>query len=177
VTVEEPRHLVVGRLRKPHGLQGDCAVFPLTDTPALAFAAGRTVWLKNVAGAMVGGPLVIARSRSYHRQWLVAFEGHLHVDAVRPWGGVFLAAEATGLEPPAEGEVYLHELIGFALRDPAGAPLGLVTDVVEMPAGLMLEVQGPQREFLVPFRKEFVVRVDREARRLVVQLPEGLAEL
>ena len=40
----------------------------------------------------------------------------------------------------------------------------------------MLEVQGPKREFLLPYRKEFVRQVDRAARRLVVTLPEGLLE-
>lgn len=174
---EETRHLVVGRLRKPHGLKGDCAVFPLTDQPAQAFAAGQAVWLKNLAGDVVAGPLTIARSRAYHRQWLVAFQDYPDVDAVKPWGGHFLAVESTGLKPPAEGEVYLHELAGFAVVDPAGKPLGLVTAVLEPPAGLMLQVQGPQREFLVPFRKEFVVQVDRAARKLVVDLPEGLVDL
>lgn len=174
---EETRHLVVGRLRKPHGLKGDCAVFPLTDSPDVAFAPGQPVWVKNLAGDVVAGPLTVARSRVYHRQWLVAFEDHLHVDAVKPWGGHFLAVEAQGLKPPAEGEVYLHELEGFAVVDAAGVPLGLVTAVLEPPAGLMLEVQGPKREFLVPFRKEFVTVVDRAARRLTVELPEGLTDL
>ena len=45
MTGEETRHLVVGRLRKPHGLKGDCAVFPLTGDPELAFAPGHDVWL------------------------------------------------------------------------------------------------------------------------------------
>ena len=46
----------------------------------------------------------------------------------------------------------------------------------ELPAGLMIEVQGPKREFLLPYKKEFVREVDREARRLVVTPPEGLIE-
>jgi 16S rRNA processing protein RimM len=170
------RHLVVGRLRKPHGLKGDCAVFPLTDEPAEVFAPGRSVWVKSVAGEVVGGPLVIARSRPYHRQWLMAFEGHLHIDAVKPWGGHFLVADAALLRAPGPGEVYLHELEGFAVEDAGGAALGLVTAVVELPAGVALEVQGRKREFLLPFLKRFVVEVDRERRRLVVVLPEGLVE-
>lgn len=174
---EGPRHLVVGRLRKPHGLKGDCAVFPLTADPELAFAPGQAVWIRNLAGDVVSGPLVIERSRAYHRQWLVAFRGFLHVEAVKPWGGHFLAVPAETLKPPADGEVYLHELAGFAVQDTTGTPLGLVTDVVDAPSGLMLEVQGPKREFLVPFRKEFVVEVDRGARRLTVALPEGLTDL
>ena len=174
---EETRHLVVGRLRKPHGLKGDCAVFPLTDHPAQAFAPGQSIWLKNLAGELVAGPLEVERSRVYHRQWLVAFQDHLHVDAVKPWAGHFLAVESAELKPPGEGEVYLHELAGFSVVDDQGKPLGLVTAVLEPPAGLMLEVQGPKREFLVPFRKEFVTGVDRGARRLTVSLPEGLTEL
>lgn len=170
------RHLVVGRLRKPHGLKGDCAVFPLTDEPDAVFAPGRAVWVKSVAGELVGGPLVIERSRPYHRQWLVAFSGHLHIDAVKPWGGHFLVADAAELTPPGPGEVYLHELLGFAVSGRDGVALGLVTAVVELPAGLAIEVQGPKREFLLPFRKEFVLELDRSGRRLVVAPPEGLVE-
>jgi 16S rRNA processing protein RimM len=174
---EETRHLVVGRLRKPHGLKGDCAVFPLTDQPAEVFAPGRELWLKDLAGDLVAGPLLVERSRSYHREWLVAFRDHLRIEAVEPWRGHFLAADAGALRPPAEGEVYLHELAGFAVQDVGGDPLGLVTRSVDTPTGLMLEVQGPKREFLMPFKKEFVVELDRAGRRLVVQLPAGLADL
>jgi len=72
--------------------------------------------------------------------------------------------------------VYLHELDGFAVRLPDETPLGLVSSVYELPSGLMIEVQGPKREFLLPYKKEFVREVDRAGRRLVVRLPEGLVE-
>jgi len=174
---KETRHLVVGRLRKPHGLKGDCAVFPLTSDPEMAFAPGRDIWIRNLAGHVVAGPLVVVRSRPYHRQWLLAFEGYGDIEAVKPWGGHFLVADSAALRPPGDGEVYVHELAGFAVQDRAGASLGLVTNVVDTPSGLMLEVQGPKREFLVPFRKQFVVEVDRSARLLVVDLLEGMTEL
>ena len=48
--------------------------------------------------------------------------------------------------------------------------------VYELPAGLMIEVQGPRREFLLPYKKEFVREVDRAGRRLTVAPPEGLVE-
>jgi 16S rRNA processing protein RimM len=68
------------------------------------------------------------------------------------------------------------ELDGFAVRLPDDTPLGLVTGVYELPSGLMIEVQGPKREFLLPYKKEFVREVDRAGRRLVVTPPEGLVE-
>lgn len=176
MTTDSARHLVVGRLRRPHGLKGDCAVFPLTDDPEAVFAVGRSVWLRKVSGEEVAGPLRILRSKAYHREWLMAFAGHLERTEIEGWRDVLLTAPAESLTPPQDGEVYLHELAGFAVQNEAGEGLGIVTAVDELPSGVMLEVQGTRREFLLPFRKEFVKRVDRDARRLVVEVPDGLID-
>jgi len=170
------RYLVVGRLRKPHGLKGDLTLFPITDDPETVFAPGRSVWLVGLDGETVAGPVTIERSRSYHRQWLVKFAGADRREAIDPWRGLFLAVPSEELTPPVGDEVYLHELDGFAVRLPDETPLGLVTAVYELPAGVMIEVQGPKREFLLPYKKEFVQQVDRPGRRLVVTPPEGLIE-
>lgn len=172
----DARHVVVGRLRKPHGLKGDMTLFPLTDEPESVLGAGCEVWLVGLDGAVVAGPLTIERSRSYHREWLVKFAGAGVREAIEPWRGLFLAVPPGRLTPPAEGEVWIHELDGFSVRRPDGTALGLVSAVYEMPAGLMIEVQGPRREFLLPYRKEFVLEVNRAERRLVVEPPEGLIE-
>jgi 16S rRNA processing protein RimM len=172
----DARHMVVGRLRKPHGLKGDLTLFPITDAPDTVFAAGRSVWLVGLDGEVVAGPVTIERSRPYHREWLVKFAGADRREAIEPWRGLFLAVPADELAPPEGDEVYLHELDGFAVRLPDETPLGLVSAVYELPSGLMIEVQGPKREFLLPYKKEFVRDVDRAGRRLVVTPPEGLIE-
>jgi 16S rRNA processing protein RimM len=171
-----PGHVVVGRLRKPHGLKGDCTLFPLTDTPETVFAPGREVWLVNLEGDTVAGPLTVERSRSYHREWLVKFSGVDNRDALEPYRGQFLGVPQESLGPLDEDEVYLHELDGFSVRLADDTPLGLVSAVYELPSGLMIEVQGPKREFLLPYKKEFVQQVDRSGRRLVVSPPEGLLD-
>jgi len=173
----EPRHLVVGRLRKPHGLKGEFTVFPLTDDPATVFQPGRALRRMDLAGTMLGEPVEVERSKAYHREWLIKFRGVESRDEMELWRGQFLAAPEDILAKPAEGEVYLHELEGFAVRKSDGSALGLVTGLYEMPAGLMLEIQGPKREFLLPFKREFVKQVDREGRVLVVEIPEGLVDL
>jgi 16S rRNA processing protein RimM len=173
---EGARHVVVGRLRKPHGLKGDCNLFPLTDDPAMIFAPGRQIWLVDLAGDTVAGPLTVERSRSYHREWLVKFAGVDTRDALEPFRAHFLGVPAETLGPLAEDEVYLLELDGFSVRLADETPLGLVSAVYELPAGIMIEVQGPKREFLLPYKKEFVQQVDRAGRRLVVTPPEGLLD-
>ncbi len=172
----DARHMVVGRLRKPHGLKGDLTLFPITDDPDTVFAPGRAVWLVGLDGATVAGPVTIERSRSYHREWLVKFAGAERREDIDPWRGLFLAVPADELAPPEGDEVYLHELDGFAVRLPDETPLGVVTAVYELPSGLMIEVQGPKREFMLPYKREFVQQVDRAGRRLVVTPPEGLIE-
>lgn len=170
------RHLVVGRLRKPHGLKGEIAVFPLTDDPAGTFAGGRDLWVLDLAGEPVAGPFRIERSRIYHRECLLKLRGVEDRDAWSPWRGLLLGAPEDSLRPPAAGEVYLHELAGFAVRDDRGQALGVVSAVYELPAGLMIEVQGARREFLLPYRREFVTAVDRAGRRLTVAPPAGLLD-
>ena len=72
---DSAHRLVVGRLRKPHGLKGEVAVFPLTDTPEEVFVRGREFQMVDLAGDPVGVPLVVERSRGFHRQWLVKCKG------------------------------------------------------------------------------------------------------
>lgn len=176
MTAEAPRHLAVARFRRPHGLKGEVTIFPLTDDPAAVFVPGRALWVLDLAGQVVGGPLAIERSRAYHREWLVKFRGLESRDALEPWRGRFLGVPAAELAPPAGNEVYVHELEGFAATLEDGTAVGLVSAVYELPGGLTLEIQGPKHEFLLPFKREFVREVDRAGRRLVVALPAGLIE-
>jgi 16S rRNA processing protein RimM len=174
--VEGPPLLVVGRLRRPHGLKGEVTIFPLTDAPERALAQGRVLRRMDLRGEVVGEPVVIERSRGYHREWLLKFAGTDSRDGLEGWAGQFLAAPASELDPPAEGEVYLSELNGFAVRRDNDESLGIVTGVYELPGGLVIEVQGPKREFLLPYRQEFIRRVDRAGRLLIVAPPDGLIE-
>lgn len=173
---ERPRYLAVGRLRKPHGLKGEFAIFPLTAEPETVFAPGRRLVRMGLDGEVLGEPIEVERSRGYHREWLVKFRGVEVRDDTDNWRGQFLGAPAEELTPPAEGEVYLHELEGFAVHGEDGTAYGLVSGLIELPAGVALEVQGPKREFLLPFIKQFVREVRRDDRVLVVVLPEGLLD-
>lgn len=175
MTESGPRRLVVGRLRKPHGLKGEFTVFPLTSTPDAVFAAGSRLMRLDLAGEPMG-EVVVEAAKPYHREWLVKFRGIADRDTLDGFRGHFLSAEASTLTEPEGDEVYLHELDGFSVRDEAGTALGLVTSLYELPSGLMIEVQGPKREFLLPYKKEFIVGVERGERRLVVRIPEGLLD-
>ncbi len=174
------RRLVVARVRKPHGLKGELVLFPLTDRPDEVFVAGRELLVVDAAGTSVAGPLTIERTRAYHRDWLVKFTGLESRDSLEQVPGLrgsFLTAPADELPQPDDDEFYHHELVGMAVRLEDGTAVGPVSQVLELPSGLTLEVQGPKREFLLPFVQEFVPEVDRETGTIVIRPPEGLLEL
>lgn len=165
--------IVVGRVRKPHGLKGELAIFPLTDDAHGVYTVGRILKLLDLRGD-VQGEVRIIQARVYHRECLVRIAGHSERREVDKYRGMFLAVERADLPPLADGEVYVQELQGFAVRNAADEALGIVTAVYELPQGPVIEVQGPEREFLLPFRAEYVKETDREGRRLVVDVPDGL---
>jgi 16S rRNA processing protein RimM len=175
--MDGPTHLVVGLLKKPHGVRGDALVYPVTDEPDAVFALGKRLVLLDREGRATGGELVIERSREYHRAWLLHFEGIETREALRDLRERHLAipmAEARALE---DGEFYMHELVGLSVATAAGASVGVVAQVIEAPQGWLLEVAGEQKRHLIPFTRGVVQRVDRAERLMVIMPPNGLLEL
>ena len=172
-----PTHLGVGLLKKPHGLKGDVIVFPLTDQPRQVFRTGRRLAILDNEGAPTGREVVVQRGRPHGRAWLLhleGFEDRAALDALRE---VFLAIEIGEARPLAEGEFFLHELVGLDVQTADKTPVGTVAEVIEAPQGLLLSVKSEGKEHLIPFRAGIVRRVDREARMVTVTPPAGLLEL
>ncbi len=71
------------------------------------------------------------------------------------------------LPRPEEGEYYHHQLLGLAVVDRDGRPLGTLRAVHEGQVDLW-EVRGPEGTRYVPALSEIVLDVDLAAGRLVV---------
>ncbi len=94
-------------------------------------------------------------------------------DALR---GVALYVDRAKLPLLPDDEYYHADLIGLEVRDPGGSLLGTVRAIHNHGAGDLLEVMSATGggTILVPFSLAVVPTVDIAARRLVVDLPEGL---
>ena len=85
--------------------------------------------------------------------------------------------------PLAEDEVYTGDLIGCELVDVTGPVpriIGQIEDI-DRAAGpvALLVVRSPHssEEILVPFAKSYLRKIDLEAKRVEMALPEGLTDL
>jgi ribosomal 30S subunit maturation factor RimM len=82
------------------------------------------------------------------------------------------AAERVSLEP---GEFFASELTGCEVVDRrSGQPLGRVTGWQDAGGSGLLEIDN---DWLIPFARAICVDIDPAAKRVTVELPEGLKDL
>ncbi len=69
------------------------AVFPLVDNPGAVLQPKTRVYVVDERRRVVAGPLVLARRRIYHREWLLGFEGVSSREAVAAWRAHYVAVD------------------------------------------------------------------------------------
>ena len=164
----------MGLVRRAFGVKGELLVQPTVNEPGAVFAPGRRLFA-TIPGDGVRD-VTIAASRPFKDGWLVTLDAVADRTAAEAWRGVPFALPEDELPPRDEDELLLDELPGMRVVDATLGELGAVAGWYELPQGLVLEVRGERWRADVPFNEAFVTRVDRAARVLTVQLPEGLAE-
>ena len=129
----------VGRVGKPHGLEGAFVVEQASEDPK-RFAEGATL--------IVGG------------------EPARIVESKRAGGRPVVRLDRDDLPEPEEGEYYAFQLVGLEVEEVGGEKLGRVTQVSSGPANDVLELDTG---LALPLVDACVQEVDLEAGRIVVQ--------
>jgi len=176
--------LVIGQIVRPHGIRGEVVVEVTTDDPAARFAAGSELAATGQASVRAsGGPgpgaLRIEAVRPHQGRLIIAFEGVVDRDGAEELRGIRLCVDSAEVgEPDDPDEFHDFQLIGLAVVDVDGAPLGEVVRVDHGPAADLLVVRLTHgREALVPFVRAIVPTVDVPGGRVVLTPPPGLLEL
>jgi len=172
-----PELIIVGRVRKAHGIRGDLVVEPITDEPDAVFAPGRRV----VAGTPTGDPakdrkeLHIESSQPFKGGFIIHFAEIADRAIADTWRDRFLLLPADELTPLGDDEVYVHELPGMRVELESGEVVGEVIDTYELPQGLALDVSRERGSVMIPYDR-VVTSVDRDARVITIDPPDGLLD-
>lgn len=89
--------------------------------------------------------------------------------------GLYVPEEA--LPPAGEGSFYDFQIIGCEVVDKDGGTIGTVTGLLPVGGRNLLAVDRGGREVLIPFMESLCLEVDAAARRIRVDLPDGLLDL
>ena len=166
--------VAVGRIRSPHGVRGEVAVEVLTDLPQ-RFSDGSPLYLENPGGEPI--PVRVERARPHKNFWLVRLTAwNTRTDAESLRGRRLLIPERSLAALPPR-HYYPFRLIGCQVIARSGLQVGEVSGVLEGAGGALLEVRHGDREILIPMVQGIVLQLDEAARRIDVDLPEGLMDL
>ncbi|MBP1658173.1 MAG: rRNA processing protein RimM [Bacteroidetes bacterium] len=170
--------LAIGRIVKAFGIRGDVIVQPMTDD-SKRFLSLKRVYLGRFDDAQQRTGTEAVETTVVHvqvdprgvRLRLTAIPDRT---AAEKSVGLLVLVGNTERVPLAEGRFFVHELIGVTVRTEEGEVLGVLTEVLRMPAQDVYVVKGEGGEFMIPAVEAFVRAVDVSARTMTVRLIEGM---
>lgn len=162
--------LVVGRIGRAHGVQGEATIEVRTDDPDIRFAVGQSVTLAD------GRSLKISANRWHNQILLLSFLGINDRNQIEELRDQLLYAEVdtNSTEP---GEYHFQQLIGSQVVLPNGSNLGLVSEVVQLPGQDLLSVASQKGEVLIPMVKQIIISIDVDKKLIKINPPEGLLDV
>ena len=82
------------------------------------------------------------------------------------------------LLPTLEGnKFYFHEVIGFKITDKNFGEVGILRSINDSTAQSLFVIDRDGTEILIPMNDDFIKKVDRKAKTILVDTPEGLIDL
>ncbi|MBN8565783.1 MAG: 16S rRNA processing protein RimM [Flavobacteriales bacterium] len=164
----------LGKIAKKFSYKGEVLVYLDTDEPEL-YENMESVFVeinKNLV------PFFIENSALHKNEFLrVKFEDIDNEEQADEILGCELYLPLSFL-PKLEGnQFYYHEVIGFEIEDQRLGIVGKIVSVNDSTAQPLFEVLNGTVEILIPMIDQFLVKIDRENKRVIMNLPEGLVEM
>ena len=168
----EPGYLVIGAIVGAHGIRGEVKVAPMTDFPE-RFRPGARVFVGRGPDVR---PTEIVAARPHKGLWLVKLASVPDRNAAELLSNQHLLIPEAEAMPLGEHENYIHDLMELPVFTSEGELLGRITEVIITPANDVYVVEGDAGELLLPALRSVVVKVDLDARQMIVNLPDGLRD-
>lgn len=166
-----PFFVVMGKLRKPHGIRGEMVMTVLTDFPEL-LAPGQEVYVGEEYQ-----PLTVRSIRWHKDDMLVGFEEYEDRDLVGVHRNQLLFITVEDLPELPEEEFFFHEMIGLEVITDTGQELGTLGEILDTGANdvYVVEREG-KKDILLPATEEVILEVSLEKGWMKVHLLPGLMD-
>lgn len=165
--------VAIGTVVKAFGIRGELVVSPMTDD-VRRFKKLKRVFVgtspANATETCVTG--VVLGHRGV-RVRLAAIGDRTEAEKL---AGTLLFVDETEAVRPKRGSFFIHDIIGLRVFDEGGESLGVVKDVLKLPANDVYVIESKGSEILLPAVKEFIRDVDTNAKTMRVKLIAGMKE-
>ncbi len=164
----------LGKIVKKYSFKGELLVKLDTDDPSI-YTKMESVFIDKNKSLI---PFFIERS-SLHKSTLlrVKFED---IDSEEDADKLLKSELYLPLEflPQLTGnKFYYHEIVGFEAEDLSFGLVGIVKGVNDTTNQAILEIDRNGSEILIPLIDDFIKSVDREQKKIILAVPEGLIDI
>lgn len=157
--------LEAGKIVNTFGVRGEVKLQPWCDS-AEFLRPFKTLYID-------AAPRRVVSSRVHKDMLIVLFEGVTDLNAAMALKNKVVTFARADANLP-EGRFFIADILGADVVREDGRPVGRLTDVLDLPAGQIYVVEGPDGEHTIPDRPEFILDVDTEACVIRVHLIEGM---
>jgi 16S rRNA processing protein RimM len=165
----------VGFVQKPHGLKGEVVLIPEGQYEEI-FESIETCFLE-IEGGLV--PVFISEEGVKYRNdgtLIVKFDYIDDQEKAKEIAGckVFISDEEFSDEDIPES---YSGLLGMKVIDQTYGELGSITALDDFSGNIVITVQNPKGEILIPLSEEIIESVDEEQNSIYLNCPEGLVDI
>lgn len=173
--MNHPKLVIIGEVVKPHGIRGEFSVENHAGSPRL-YSPGALIGLRPKNGRERF--VEVFSCRPHQGRLLLTVAGTADRDAAEKLRGMEVVVKAEDLPDLDEGEVYLHEIVGFDVVLEDGSKVGVLEGFEDLPGQDVWLIRSEEgREILLPATEETVPMIDMDTRRITIAPPPGLLEL
>jgi 16S rRNA processing protein RimM len=151
--------IAIGRLTKPHGLQGEMVFLPYVyDMELLPELTHRKVALRQ-NNVWIEDHVVVAWRRS-HKRVLMQFDGIHDLARAETLRECEVYIPRKSFPPLPEGDYYWFDIEGLTVFADDGRVLGTLTEIIYTGSNDVYVVQNDSQEYLIPALKDVVRHID-----------------
>jgi 16S rRNA processing protein RimM len=176
---EEERWAVIARVVGPRGNRGEVQAISLSDRPGRFQDVGEVYLFRAAQPEVAGHCFSVENAWEHKGRIILKFRGVDSISEAERWRDCEVRVPLSGRPALPPGEYYQSDLVGCEVVERTGGQrVGSVRSWQESSGTLLLKVEAENGgEILIPFAGSICVEVDPGARRIVVELPEGLKDL
>ena len=164
----------LGKIAKKFSFKGEVLIYLDTDEPEL-YENMESVFVefnKNLV------PFFIDNSNLHKNDFLrVKFEDVDNEEDADSILNCEVYLPLSMLPKLSGNKFYFHEVIGFEIEDKRLGVFGKIVSINDSSAQPLFEVINGNVEILIPMIDQFLVKIDRENKKVIMDLPEGLVEM
>jgi 16S rRNA processing protein RimM len=171
--MNHPQLTEIGTIQRTHGVNGEVQISWTNDFEPEEHKLESVFLL--IEGIPI--PFFIKSLRSKGRDAsLIVFDEVNDMVEANDLVGLRIFAEIK--RKPKSDEVYLDDLVGYTIITNLGVKLGEIDGIQDYSGNLVFQVKNSAgNEVLIPATPDFILELDEDSKTLIMELPEGLADL